>query len=541
MLWGRIPTLSLPFILFLCLALSVDLSSALDHSGAIQQDETWTLADSPHIITGDVTVNDGVTLTIEAGCEVKFNKNTRLSVYGKLVADGNASKHITFTSNEATPSAGDWKNIYFYYADPGTILDYCGISYGGSYDGILKIHNSSENVTISNCTIQHSAKHGIYISSSSPSITGCTITNNSSMGIYCYDSASKPQISDCVIQNNGDYAIRVFADSVKNITGTMTISGNGKDAILVGGEKVYTGTWLNHGVPYDIGGDITVENGNTLTINPGNTLRFVGEYYLYVYGTLVADGDSSNHITFTSGQSTPSAGDWKYIYFVSPDSGTILDYCDISYGGSYEGILGLLNTSSDNLTISNCTIQHSANSGIFMDDSSPNIQNCTIQNNSSHGIHMKDGSSPNIQNCTIQNNTGYGIFAETGDCNPTISGGSIENNNSYALRLPPDPLRGLTGVTITGNNPNAIEVMAGNVTADATWDHSVDYYYISGDVYVNNGVSLTIGPGRTLKFSNSALIVYGSLVADGDASNHITDTSNQETRNAGDRKYIEFN
>ena len=39
-------------------------------SGAITLDTTWTKANSPYMLTGTVTVNSGVTLTIEPGATV---------------------------------------------------------------------------------------------------------------------------------------------------------------------------------------------------------------------------------------------------------------------------------------------------------------------------------------------------------------------------------------------------------------------------------------------------------------------------------------
>ncbi|MBN1423844.1 hypothetical protein JXA88_04740, partial [Candidatus Fermentibacteria bacterium] len=69
-----------------------------DHSGTIGT-ETWTLANSPHHITGNVTVGNGATLTIEPGCDVRFNGNYKLRVDGVLIADGDPANHITFTSN----------------------------------------------------------------------------------------------------------------------------------------------------------------------------------------------------------------------------------------------------------------------------------------------------------------------------------------------------------------------------------------------------------------------------------------------------------
>ena len=47
-------------------------ASATDVSGVISSNTTWTLANSPYLATGYVTVNAGVTLTIEPGTVVKF-------------------------------------------------------------------------------------------------------------------------------------------------------------------------------------------------------------------------------------------------------------------------------------------------------------------------------------------------------------------------------------------------------------------------------------------------------------------------------------
>ena len=72
-------------LLFLCPAVSFADTYV---SGAITEDTTWTLAGSPYIVTGNVLVMEGVTLTIEPGVVVKFNSGLALQVDGQLIARG---------------------------------------------------------------------------------------------------------------------------------------------------------------------------------------------------------------------------------------------------------------------------------------------------------------------------------------------------------------------------------------------------------------------------------------------------------------------
>ena len=54
--------------------------------GPIISDTTWTLANSPYIVVANVEVWQSVTLTIQPGVVVKFNKDKLLQVNGTLVA-----------------------------------------------------------------------------------------------------------------------------------------------------------------------------------------------------------------------------------------------------------------------------------------------------------------------------------------------------------------------------------------------------------------------------------------------------------------------
>lgn len=66
-------------------------------------------------LTGPVKVKSGVTLVIPAGTTIKatggFSSYLLVEQGAKLIADGTASKPITFTSGKASPAAADWGGL----------------------------------------------------------------------------------------------------------------------------------------------------------------------------------------------------------------------------------------------------------------------------------------------------------------------------------------------------------------------------------------------------------------------------------------------
>ena len=170
------------FVLFLITA-SVSFSQT-DVSGAISSDTTWWTSGSPYTVTGNVLISSGVTLTIEAGVTVKVSSSAIIQNNGTLIAIGTSSNKIIFTSNESTPSPGDWKYIFFSNTsvDPtydgsgnylaGSTLQYVDVLYGGSdtSKGALEITDSS--LYVKNITLKNSASYGLHFSKSSGESVG---------------------------------------------------------------------------------------------------------------------------------------------------------------------------------------------------------------------------------------------------------------------------------------------------------------------------------------------------------------------------------
>ena len=125
--------------------------------------------------------------------------------------------------------------------------------------------------------------------------------------------------------------------------------------ILIPGEvsevsgTISTTTWTTSYVYY-VTDDITINAGQTLTINPGVRVKFYEGKGMTVNGKLLANGTADDHVLFTSKEPTPLPGDWDNIELNGRDNN--LTYIDYNY--ATDGITG---GSVDHTTIDHLTIQ----------------------------------------------------------------------------------------------------------------------------------------------------------------------------------------
>jgi len=212
------------------------------HCGTLSGSEIWRAGDNVHIVSCDVTIPEGETLTVEAGTIIKLTRYADIIVHGKLLVQGNSGNPIYLTSyhddsiggdtdNEnVTPLPEDWGRIKFADdSDDSSIISYAMMRYGGYNDS------------------------GV---------------------IYLYDAS--PQISH------------------------VTFSHNNINGVELAGTSWSSDRWDNTTIVYVIQSDLTIPAGRTLTIDPGVKIK-LGRYDdLLVHGRLDATGTQTEPLHFTS-------------------------------------------------------------------------------------------------------------------------------------------------------------------------------------------------------------------------------------------------
>jgi len=91
---------------------------ATDVSGSVSGH--WTLAGSPYVVTADIQLPTGSTLTVDPGVAIRFREGTGFIVEGALVADGTSGQPVLWTSDSADPYPGSWRGLFFNNGSSGS-------------------------------------------------------------------------------------------------------------------------------------------------------------------------------------------------------------------------------------------------------------------------------------------------------------------------------------------------------------------------------------------------------------------------------------
>ena len=242
--------------------------------------------------------------------------------------------------------------------------------------------------------------------------------------------------------------------------------------------------------------------GATLIVQPGAIVKFnFGDNNLTVDGSLNAQGTSAQPIIFTSssddsaggdtnnnGPSSGGHGEWAAIQFNAGSTNNLLDHVEVRFGGGWSAIAAVMDKGGP-LTLTNSVVRNSYTTGLRIEGAAPTLTNNTWTNSFGPAVSMDLAASPAI-----------------------------------------------SGVTFTNNGINGVSVDGGSLPADNAWDDPDIVYWVSSNITVPAGKTLTVSPGQIVKvpFGDRNIIVNGTLRATGTAANPVVFTSGSDDSAGGD-------
>ena len=213
--------------------------------------------------------------------------------------------------------------------------------------------------------------------------------------------------SPCI--DAGDPYSRLDYDGTTNDMGATGGTGNLPDGVM--GGPVF-GTLSVQDSPFWVAEDLIIEDGTTLSIDPGVIIYLLNRSKILVYGELTARGTFDSLISVAQFRNNDKGGGINFMQ----GEGELYN-CDIEHSYNYTG--GGIYCYKSSPEIINCSLNQNAaisGGGLYIDYSSPRIQNCTVLENLSvlggGGIYF-NYSSPSVNNCTIVDNNA--LYFNEGD------------------------------------------------------------------------------------------------------------------------------
>lgn len=387
------------------------------------QDETWT-ADKVYLVSEDFSVDDGHTLTIEAGTVVCFGVGARLSVgsvhASSIKIEGTADKHVVFTYGSifGDDQVDFWGGFSLNgYAD--SKVSYLDIFYAGKGGGAggraFQMPSTAggkdpnapflvDHLTIAE--VQSRAMDILFPNGFAP---GSVVHLQG----YHKPDPSGPPLGPAVVADVmasatlGDPAVTFQVDAA-NIPAESRFVKVEQLGLLA-----HSITWRDLGIPYRLTDGLTVFGDDTtpinFTIEAGVTVQMegtltIGNPQFQItpdLGNIILNGTAAKPVVFTSKEASPKAGDWGAIVFIEDSYQPMVskfDHVNLEFGGgNYPDAL-----------LASCTDGGDSGSGLI----------------GIWGFHMFDG--PIITNTRFSNSAGDGIRTKFA---PKSFTGDIINQN----------------------------------------------------------------------------------------------------------------
>lgn len=457
-------------------------------NGVVFLGETETNALNGHIISN----NNGIGISITGGSIYSFERNL---VYGNTDTGVSAVASSTCTFDRCTITenltgltvttvpGGTFtaKNLILYANGSGTPAEQLSVSGGTSdvtYCDIQGGWLGTGNLDIDPLFVEPSNGDYHLQSEVGSYHDGQWLADDQTS--LCIDAGDPSSVYENESEPNGD---RVNMGTYGN---TDQASRSLNDPQCVSGSV--SGIWTTSLNPRFVIADITILENQTLEIEPGVEIIFMGHYGFTIQtnATLQAIGTEIDSILFTSDNTDTG---WYGLHFLNASDSCRLEYCHLEYSKA-PGYLDY-------------------GGAIYCESSSPTIQNCTIDSCSAYSggaIYCAAYSNPVISDNVISGNSaatdGGGIYGHA-DADPIIFNNDIIGNSAE------------DGGGIYYRSP-------GNIENNSFSNNSVSGY--GGGIYLYQTVTSVLNNSFTNNHADQggAIFVryYNSLIANNTINNN---------------------
>jgi hypothetical protein len=291
-------------------------------------------------------------------------------------------------------------------------------------EGAAVVISDGAKPTLSDNRIQDNAAEGIVVRSAAPAILRNAVTKNQGGGIAVL--GAQAFVTENNLTDNGPFdlmgemkgeavsalnnwwgsakGLEVFARirgrvDVRSILGAPYPEGKPVELPILeaklSGPLKADGFLILSRSPYRVTGDVTVDGGAILHIEPGVVVQYDRNTSIIVEdGGVVARGTAELPIVFTASGASPAPG-------------------------SYANAVRLTKQTKANSVFSYCIVEY-ATTAFDIYYGTPEISSCYIARNAQSGVYCRNDAAPQISYCTFEDNLGEGGIKGVGMSNPSI-------------------------------------------------------------------------------------------------------------------------